>query len=258
MSVIITTRETPFMILKRCINCIHTQTLENIEIILLDANEKGNSFQQAISSEGELLQNVTYVYHPEKGEMVHGKNLALEKATSDYITFISAHDFMPDTRLETVLRAFKSNQNFSAYYTEMTTQISDTLEHYDYTLPTGKYKFLSQAVFHKSTFQMVGKFDEQMVSLCDEELWLRMNFFGLAGYVLEDGASISVCEKAYQNHTPLNAAIAYRQMLVKYAQYFQRNKSARRNIYGNIAQNYRKAHALSRYFQFRFKELTCR
>ena len=117
VSVISPTRESPFMVIKRCINSIRSQTLKNIEIILLDANEKGNSYQQAISSEGELLNDITYVYYPEDGEMVHGKNMALEQATGNYITIISAQDMMPETRLEAILNAFKDNSKQLAYYT---------------------------------------------------------------------------------------------------------------------------------------------
>lgn len=255
ISVIIMTRETPFMILKRCIRCVQSQTLQNIEIILLDANEKGNAFQQAISSEGELLRDVTYLYYPEEGEMVHGKNLALEKASADYITFISAQDFMPETRLETILHRFQESSLHSVYYTGMTSQVDNTLENNDYTLPTGKYKYLAQAVFHRSAFEMVGGFDENMLCLCDEDLWMRIEFFKLAGCIMETEAAISISEEAYQNHTPLDAAIAYRQMLVKYPQHFRRHRALKRMVMRNIAGNYRAAHAVSRYLQFHFKEM---
>jgi len=255
ISVIITTRETPFMVLKRCISSIQSQTLENIEIILLDANEKGNSYQQAISSEGELLRDITYVYYPEAGEMVHGKNLALAKATADYVTIISAQDMMPETRLKAVLQKFKDNPNQIVYYTGMTLQIDNTLENNHYTLPTGTYRYLAQAVFHQSAFSMVGTFDENLLCLCDEELWLRINFFNTPGCIMDEEASISICQKAYDNHTSLNAAIAYQQMLVKSPKYFLRHKSHKRIIYQKIAENYKDAHVILRYLQFRWKAI---
>lgn len=255
ISVIITTRETPFMVLKRCIQCIQSQTLENIEIILLDANEKGNSFQQAISSEGELLRDITYVYYPEAGEMVHGKNMALEKATGDYITIISAQDMMPETRLETVLQAFKDNPRQNVYYTGMTLQVDNTMENNHYTLPTGTYRYLAQAVFHQSVFSMVGNFDENMLCLCDEELWMRISSIDTPGCIMDEEAAISICQEAYENHTSLNAAIAYRQMLIKSTKYFQKHKAHRRIIYQKIAENYKEAHVILRYLQFRWKTL---
>ena len=137
----------------------------------------------------------------------------------------------------------------------MTSQVDHTLENNDYTLPTGKYKYLSQAVFHRSAFEMVGNFDENMLCLCDEELWMRIEFFKLAGCMMESEAAISISEEAYQNHTPLNAAIAYRQMLIKYPQHFRKHRMLKRRVIQKIAGNYRAAHAVSRYLQFRFKEL---
>ncbi len=253
ISVIITTRETPFMVLKRCISCIRSQTLENIEIILLDANEKGNSYQQAISSEGELLHDIIYVYYPEGGEMVHGKNLALEKATGNYIAIISAQDMMPETRLEAILQAFGDNSRQLAYYTGMTLQVDNTLENNHYTLPTGTYRYLAQAVIHRSAFSIAGNFDENMLCLCDEEFWTRINFINPPSCLMDEDAAISICQDAYENHTALNAAISYRQMLVKFPKYFRKHKSHRRILYQKIAENYKQSHVILRYLQFRWK-----
>lgn len=255
ISVIIITRNTPFMILKRCIHCIRSQTLENIEIILLDANEKGNSYQKAISSEGELLRDITYVYYPEDGEMVHGKNLALEKATGNYITIISAQDMMTETRLETILRAFRDNSRQLVYYTSMTFQVDNTLENNYYTLPTGSFRYLAQAVIHRSVFSMAGNFDENMLCLCDEELWTRINFINPPGCLMDEDAAISICQDSYKNHTPLNAAIAYRQILIKFPKYFNRHKAHRRILYQKITENYKESHVILRYLQFRWKTI---
>lgn len=258
ISVIIFTRETPFMLLKRCISCVRNQTLEDIEIILLDANDEGSPYQQAISSESDFFQGIIKIEYPEKGELVHGKNLALEKATADYITFISAQDIMPETRLETVIRHFKNHHRHCVYYTGMTIQDNNTLESSNYTLASGKYNYLAQAVFHRSAFELIGNFDEELIALCDEDLWMRIEFYSLANYILEEGTEISICKEIYENHTALNAAIAYQQILMKYPKIFRQKKSLQKKIYFKIAQNYKKEHIILRYLQFQWKGMFCR
>ena len=46
ISVVIQTKRTPPMILKRCIQCIREQTLPRIEIILLDSNDDESQYKE--------------------------------------------------------------------------------------------------------------------------------------------------------------------------------------------------------------------
>lgn len=258
ISVIIMTRETPLMILKRCITSIREQTLDYVEIILLDANSPHNTYQDAILCEEEFFQGVVHIKHPESGEIVHGKNLALEQAKSDYITFISAQDVMPPGRLSTVLHAFRRDNNYCVYYTGKTLQENNTLETFDYTLASGKYQYLSQAVFHRSCFQLIGAFDEDILALSNEELWFRVHYFHLDGYVSAEEAAICVCPDFYENCTPLEAAISYRQISIKFKKILKQSKSMKRDLYYKIAENYKKSHALFRYLQFQLKATFCK
>lgn len=258
ISVIVITRETPLLILKRCIQCLRTQTLKKIQIILLDANEKDSPYQHAIASEADFFQDIIKVDYPETGEMVHGKNLALTKATADYITFIYAQDIMPETRLETILQTFKKNTRYCVYYTSMTFQENNSLETSDYTLESGTYHSLAQAVFHRSVFQLVGTFDENMIALWDEEFWMRIQFYDLAGFITDNEAVISICKEDQETISPRNAAIAYQQILVKYRKIFKKSKRNKRKIYLKIAENYKKDHVLLRYLQFQWKGMFCK
>ncbi len=95
ISVVIQTKRTPPMILKRCIQCIREQTISQIEIILLDSNDDESQYKESIKEDKELLENIIYLEIPEGREFVNGKNTALKTFHGDYVTFISAQDIMP-------------------------------------------------------------------------------------------------------------------------------------------------------------------
>lgn len=253
VSVIITTRETPFMLLKRCVQCIQQQTLPDIEIILLDANAKESPWHAAIVGEKQLLKEVHYIPCPEEGELVHGKQQALQAAHGEYITFLSAQDFMPAARLEYVIKAFRENPAAFMYYTSMRTQKNHILETSDLSMPSGRLNYLSQIVFHKDCFSMIGSFDDNMVALCDEEIWFRIQYLGLVNHLNSEETAIDICPDEYKHYTPLQAAIGYRQLSVKYNKYFKKNKKSRKKLYEDVAANYKKSNLIFRYIQFKVK-----
>ena len=253
VSAIITTRETPLMLLKRCIQCLQQQTLPGVQIILLDANAKDSTWHAAILAEKQLLWEVHYIPCPEEGELVHGKQQALQAASGEFITFLSAQDYMPETRLEYAVKAFRENPAAFMYYTNMRTQKNHILETSDQSMPSGKLTYLSQIIFHRDGFSLIGGFDDNMVALCDEEIWFRLQYLGLVNHLHSEETTIDICPDEYKHYTPLQAAIGYRQLRVKYNKYFKKNKKSRKKLYADIAANYKKSNLVFRYIQFKVK-----
>ena len=253
ISVIITTRETPLMLLKRCVQCLQQQTLPDVEIILLDANTLDSPWHAAIQGEQQFFAGVRQISCPEEGELVHGKQKALQAASGEYITFLSAQDFMPATRLEYAIKAFHENPAAFMYYTNMRTQKNHILETSDQSIPSGKLMYLSQIIFHRDCFSLIGGFDDNMVALCDEEIWFRLQYLKLINHLNSEETAIDICTEEYKHYTPLEAAIGYRQLCVKYNKYFKKNRRKRKKLYEDIAANYKKSNLIFRYIQFKIK-----
>lgn len=252
-SVVVQTRQTPFLILKRCIQSIREQSLENVEIILLDSNEKDSSYKDAISAARGQWKGIFYLEIPEQGEYVKGKNTALNIFHGDYILFISAQDIMPPDRLERIYRVFQENRSYNAIYTNMAAQEDNLLDVSDFSIQTGHFRYLGQLVFHRDCFEIIGKFDSDLIAHWDDEIWFRLKTMGLVHHFPAEEAAISICPNCYHGYTPLDAAIGYRQIGVKYGSYFKKNKKARKKLYQAIAEKYKKAGVVHRYIQFATK-----
>lgn len=255
ISVAIQTRETPLMILKRCIQCIRNQTLSNIEIILLDSNDKNSPYKEAIQSEKEFFSDIIYLEIPETKEFARGKNAVLETYHSDYLTFLSAQDTMPPKRLEELLSVFQKDHSINVIYTDMTAQPINVLESSDYAISSQNFQYLSQLVFHRNCFQLIGTFDTDLIAHCDDDLWFRICTLHLVHHISSLDTSLSVCPDCYHHYTPLQAAIGYRQLLVKYHSILTKNKKAKKILYQKTATSYQKAGVFHRYIQFKTKAL---
>lgn len=253
ISVVILTRETPFMILKRCIQSIREQTYKNIEILLLDSNEKDSPYKEAILAEADFLTDIIHLEIPETKEFVHGKNAVLDAYHGDYLTFLSSQDIMPAQRIEKIIHAFKKKTSYQAIYTDLAAQQNNILESTDYELLSTDFQYLSQLVLRRDCFQWIGIFDPDLVAHCDDELWFRIQSLNLAYHLSSKETIISVCPDAYHNYSSLDAAIGYRQLCIKYEPLFKKNKAALKVLYQKAAEEYKKAGVIHRYLQFALK-----
>lgn len=253
ISVVIQTRKTPLMILKRCIQSIRKQTFTKMEIILLDSNEKNSPYKRAIEEEKEFFSDIIYLEIPEEGEFVHGKNAVLKIFQGNYITFISAQDTMPAARLKTVIDFLEQNHSYNVAYTDMTIQQSNILESSDLSLTTQNFSCLAQLIIHRECFQWIGEFDSDLVSHCDDDIWFRINSFHLTYHISSPETTISVCPDCYNGYSPLQSAIGYRQLTIKYSAFLEKHKQKKKRFYQQIAEEYKKANVLHRYIQFQTK-----
>ncbi len=252
-SVIIHTKKTPLMILKRCIDSVRRQTYPYMEIILLNANDADSPFKSAILADAEYFSGVVRIDEPEDHEFTHGKIRALERSTGEYIIFLGAQDIMPETRVEAAINAFRENRDACMFYTDMTVQQNNILEQTDYSLVSDKFHYLSQIIFHRDCFHMIGSFDDNLIAHGDEDLWYRIQFLKMQHHLSSRETLICVCPDAYEEYTPLDSAIGYRQITVKYADYMKRNKELKKELYYKVADSYQKGGIWMRQWQFRIK-----
>lgn len=78
--------------LPRCIDSILTQCFTNIELLLIDDGSKDKS-GDICDGYAEKDKRVI-VFHKENGGVSSARNLGLDKATGDYVTFVDADDYL--------------------------------------------------------------------------------------------------------------------------------------------------------------------
>ena len=95
--------------LPRCIDSIKNQTLEDIEIILVDDGSTDNSGK--IVDEYAKTDNRIIAIHKENGGQASARNMGLEIARGDYIGFIDSDDWITDDMYELLYQSIKENKS---------------------------------------------------------------------------------------------------------------------------------------------------
>lgn len=80
-------------LLKRCLDSLVYQTLDDIEIIVVDDFSTDNSLEIARSYERRFSKKVKIYSNLQKG-VAYAKNLGIEKAAGKYITFCDSDDYV--------------------------------------------------------------------------------------------------------------------------------------------------------------------
>ena len=92
--------------LRRCVDSVLQQTLENIEIILVDDGSPDNC--PLICDQYKAQDNRVKVVHKKNGGLSSARNAGLKIATGEYILFLDSDDWIePETAEELVSIAEK-------------------------------------------------------------------------------------------------------------------------------------------------------
>ncbi len=89
--------------LSTCVQSILNQSYNNIEIILVDDGSKDNSLIVCKKFEG--LDQRIKVIHKENGGVSSARNIGLQYAKGDFITFVDADDWIEKNMIEELLQA---------------------------------------------------------------------------------------------------------------------------------------------------------
>lgn len=87
--------------LRRCIDSVLNQTYKNIEIILVDDGSTDGSGD--ICEEYKLNYNNIYVIHLANGGVSRARNIGIDKACGDWITFVDADDYVAYNMYEVLI-----------------------------------------------------------------------------------------------------------------------------------------------------------
>ncbi|AWK04983.1 glycosyltransferase family 2 protein [Flavobacterium crocinum] len=168
------------------IQSILDQTFQDFEIIIVNDGSTDKSEEKILQFKDSRIQ-----YYSKKNEGAStARNYGIEKASSDFITFLDADDYWYPTFLETMfnnIQAFPEQKVFSAAI-EFDTSKKTIPAQYSISKSDNKTEIVnyfkaslketvlctSCAVFHKTVFKEAGNFDTKIKSGQDTDLWIRI------------------------------------------------------------------------------------
>ncbi len=171
--------------IENTLKSVLNQSFTDFEILIINDGSTDNSEQKILNFNDNRIQ-----YFSKKNEGVStARNLGIEKATSNYITFLDADDFWYPNFLETMhkgITLFPKEKVFTAAI-EIETPKKIFSAHYSISKKSefeivnffdASYKesviCTSCAVFHRNVFEKVGVFDTSIKSGQDTDLWIRI------------------------------------------------------------------------------------
>ena len=92
--------------IRKCLETVLNQTYRNIEIIIVDDGSTDNSLSQINEF---MCDKRIAVYKKENGGLSSARQMALEKAKGQYISFIDADDYVEESYVEDFLNSFTKN-----------------------------------------------------------------------------------------------------------------------------------------------------
>ena len=87
--------------LSKCLESLVNQTYENIEIILINDGSTDQS-EDIVKLYLEKFDNIIYIKDTNHGQG-HARNLGIERATGELITFVDSDDYVDETMIEKLL-----------------------------------------------------------------------------------------------------------------------------------------------------------
>ncbi|MCD7884747.1 MAG: glycosyltransferase [Lachnospiraceae bacterium] len=93
--------------LSRCLNSIIGQTWSNLEIILI--NDGSTDLSLSICREFEMMDDRIIVVSKENGGVSSSRNVGIERATGEYISFVDSDDYLDPNTYELCMGAVNDN-----------------------------------------------------------------------------------------------------------------------------------------------------
>jgi glycosyltransferase involved in cell wall biosynthesis len=187
LSVILPTRDSGAF-LRRSVDSILNQTYENFELILVD--DSSSEFETRLAKKiSELDSRIKYYSNVRRSgsqrTLGHLLNQAIRLSASEFIVRQDADDYAFPTRIEKQIQFLLENNldlvgsqginiDESGKYLSSTSLPSSPpkiLEYLDYENP-----FIhTSAVFRKSTYELIGRYNEELTTAQDYDLWFRFS-----------------------------------------------------------------------------------
>lgn len=124
--------------LRQCLDSVCAQTIfEVLKIILI--NDGSTDGTRKICDEYANKYKNIHVVHQENKGLVATRKLGVRLATSKYITFVDADDWIDCQYIENLLEAMETS-NCDLVISDMKYEFSDRSERFEFVLPQGTYR----------------------------------------------------------------------------------------------------------------------
>lgn len=132
------------MYLRDCLDSLVNQSLEDIEIIVVDDDSKDNSFQIMMEYRDNYPDKIKVIKNDKNMGQGAARNRGIELASGDYIGFLDSDDYVNSSMYETMYEAAKKNNNPEVIVTGLIfTKNSSYLENGFNSLRRGEGKLYS-------------------------------------------------------------------------------------------------------------------
>jgi len=182
--------------LERAINSVLTQTYSNLELIVIDDASTDNT-EDIVKSFKD--NRVIYIKHTSNIGPAGARNTGIKRAVGRYIGFQDSDDeWMPDKLERQVKNLDSSPSGTGMVYTAFVRVFSNNERKYvpsqrkrkregfiHFELINGNFIGMPTVLIKKECFDRIGLFDENLPSLEDWELFLRISKYFSISYIDE-------------------------------------------------------------------------
>lgn len=172
--------------IENTIQSVLDQTFQDFEIIVVNDGSTDKSEEKLLSFKDSRIR-----YFSKKNEGAStARNYGIEKANSDFITFLDADDYWYPTFLETMFNNISKIPEQKVFSAAIEIDTSKKIIPSQYSILKSGNEFeivnyfqasmketvlcTSCAVFHKTVFDKAGNFDTKIKSGQDTDLWIRI------------------------------------------------------------------------------------
>lgn len=171
----------------RAINSVLNQTYRNIEIIVVDDNDKDSKYRKINEKKLEKyskLKNFKYMKHEKNKNGAAARNTGIKASTGEYIAFLDDDDYFLAEKIEKCVNILEENKKYGGVYTSVALKkggkiinvinanLSGNLAlnflKQEHLLGTGSNIFIKKEIIDK-----IGFFDENFLRHQDIEYMIR-------------------------------------------------------------------------------------
>lgn len=168
--------------LKKALDSVLAQTFKNFELIIVDDGSRDSTRSLVNSYDDERIR---FFWQENRGPSA-AKNRGIKEAKADWLCFLDSDDWWNKRKLEETYKHIKNFPDYKIFHSEEIWYRSGKLLNqkkihkkyggwiFDKCLPLCRVS-ISTCCIHKSVFDNVGLFDENLPCCEDYDFWLRVS-----------------------------------------------------------------------------------